>query len=364
MDLLGYFKRMFHKRSRIEVEILQGIDIEHMFTSPQVAEDIRNRVQEHIHMKKALLPQYEKNTNELTLVQKIDQLPREELAELETMAKLYSDTLIEKDASQRTLRNESNASKYLERYKDDIKDTIAQLKENEEMQSIIKNDLNILEGEKADIHYRNTRAQFALKFLKMFLIVMIFATAVAALILTTLFFIYNVDIFIPSVVIMVVVSFTVLWIYIFRRYLVHEVKRNQKLQKRQVELTNKTKIKYVNIQQYLDYGYNKYQVNSSEMLELRWENFQQHTINEARFKRISNSVATMMQDVDRLLSRNNIEGGAYVTDRMDYFSSRKGRKMLQNAIELERQDLKAAIDSADNDILVLSRLLEEIMDHD
>lgn len=362
MGLLAKLKKIFQKRSRIEVEILQGIDIEHMFTSPQVAQEIRTKVQENIAKQKGLLPTYEQTTNDLTLVQKIDQLPSEELSELETLTKLYSETLLEKDSFQRTLQNESSVPKYLEKYKDEIPRVITQLKEHEKRQNIIKNDLDILEGEKGDINFRDTRAKFAVSFLRTFLVFLIFAAAILALIFTTLFFVYHVNIFIPSIIIMVVFSFTVLWIFVFRRYLIHEIKKNQRLQKRQIELNNKTKIKYVNIQQFLDYEYKKYQVNSSEMLELRWENYQQHAKNEKRFKRISSNVATMMQDVDRLLKRNNIDGGSYVTDRIDYFTSKKGRKMLLNAIEIERHNIKASIDHTDNEILILSRLLEEIMD--
>ncbi|MBC7959635.1 MAG: hypothetical protein H7X94_07200 [Vallitaleaceae bacterium] len=354
--------KLFKKRSAIEVEVLKGIDLEHMFTSPKVAEDIRTKVQEVIQMRKDLLPKYEDATNELTLVQKIDHLPKDELTEIEALANLYAETLMEKDSYQKTLQNDASPVKYLEKYKDDIQATITQLEDHERRQAIIKNDLDILEGEKADLLYKSTRAYFALNFLKMLTIFIVLGSAIAALILTTLFFIYNINVFIPAIVIIVIASFIVLWIYIFRRYLIHDITKNQKLQKRQIELTNKIKIKFVHVQQFIDFSYKKYQVNSSEMLQLRWENYQRLAKTEARLKRISSNVATMMQDVDRILSRNNIDGGSYVTDHIDYFSSKKGRKMLQNAIEMEKQRIKDTLEQCDNDILVLSRLLEEIMD--
>lgn len=363
MKLWNRLKMIFSKRARVEEETFRGIDLEHMFTSPKVAEDIRARVQEIIDKKKNLMPQYEKATNELTLVQRIDQLPKEEINDLEVLATLYSETLMEKDTFQKVIQNQSTVPKYLEKYKNEIPKVIKQLKEHEKRQNMIKNDLNILEGEKGEINFRSTRSQFALNFLRLALIITLIASAIVALILTTMFFVYNSNVFIPSIITVVLILFIILWIFVFRRYLIYDLKKNAKLQKRLTELNNKTKIKYVNVQQFLDYEHKKYQVNSSEMLELRWENYQQHAKNEARFKRVSNNVSTMLQDINRLLIRNNINADTYVTDHIDYFTSKKGRTMLQNALEIERQDIKKAIDQCENDILVLSRLLEEIMDH-
>ena len=234
--------------------------------------------------------------------------------------------------------------------------------EHEKKLSVIKNDLYHLEGERAEIAYKNNRAIKALGFIKIMLLTTIVLTSLATLILTTLFFVYETDVFLPSLVVIVAVSFIGLWLFVFRRYLIFELKRNQKLQKREVELTNKIKIKFVNIQQFLDYAYKKYQVNSSEMLQIRWENYQKNSKNEARLKRISNNIASLIQDMDRLLMRNNMDGGTFVSDHIDYFTSKKGRKMLEAALELEKDDVKLSYDQCDNEIYILSKLLEQIMD--
>jgi hypothetical protein len=64
-----------------------------------------------------------------------------------------------------------------------------------------------------------------------------------------------------------------LWGFVFRRYCIHEIKKNQLLYERALKLINKVKIKFVHNQQLLEFQYKKYKVNSSEVLELRYENY-------------------------------------------------------------------------------------------
>lgn len=362
MNLFKKIKNAFTKRTRVEVEVLQGIDIEHMYTSPEVAETIRSRVQSAILRKQDLKPKYETLVNQLTIVQKIEDLPNDEIKELENIAKIYSETIMEKETFKDILVNQNTSGNYLEKYKDDIVIAIQQMEEHENKISIIKNDLYHLEGERADISYKNNRAIKALAFIKIALLTTIVLTSIATLILTTMFFVYRLDIFLPSITVIVSVSFIGLWLFSFRRYLIFELKKNQRLQKREVELTNKIKLKYVNVQQFLDYEYKKYQVNSSEMLQIRWENYQKNSKNEAKFKRISSNISSLTQDLDRLLMRNNIDNGAFVADHIDYFTSKKGIKMLEAALELEKDNVKLSYDQCENEIYVLSKLLEEIMD--
>lgn len=364
MNIFKKIKNAFAKKSHIEVEVLQGIDIEHLHSSPQVAETIRDRVQSAIHKKEQLTPKYEAVVEQLALVQKIEDIPKDDLKELENIAKIYSETILEKETFKNILKGQNTTGNYLEKYKDDIDTAIQQMEEHEENLSIIKNDLYHLEGEKAEISYKNNRALKALSFVKIMLITAICVTSIVTLILATLFFVYSTDVFVPSLIMIVSVSFVGLWLFVFRRYLIFELKKNQKLQKREVELTNKIKIKYVNVKQFLDYEYKKYQVNSSEMLKIRWENYQKNAKNEAKYKRISSNIASLIQDMDRLLTRNNIDGGTFVSDHIDYFTSKKGRKMLETALELEKDEIKLQFDQCENEIYILSKLLEQVMDRE
>lgn len=360
MNLFNKIKNLFIKKQNVEVEVLKGIDLENMHTSPEVAENIRTKVQDAISRKEEIKPRYEEIISKITFIQKIEDLPKEELIELENIAKLLSETVLEKETFQKLLKSEENDADYLEEYKDQIEKAIRLIEEHEKDLAIIKNDLSHLEGEKAEIAYQTKRAKTALSFIKTLLIITAFGASIVALILTTMFFVYGFDIFLPSLVAVIIIFALGLWIFIFRRYLIHELTKYQMLQKREVELTNKTKIKFVNVKQFLDYEYKKYQVNSSEMLKIRWENYQRHTKNEEKLKKISNDMSSLIQDLERILMRNNLDNQdecKFVIDRIDYFIAKKERKKLLNSLNQEKDDLKLEYDRCENEIRVLSKLL-------
>ncbi len=357
MKLIKLIKYFFKKRSSVEVEILKGIDIENLEVSPKAREEVKERIQEAVDNKEQSVLRLEIATARLTLLQKIGDIPQEELKELERIAKAYSQAEIERDSASDKVKNQNTIGNYLENYKDNIEAAVKNISEHEKKIAIIKNDLYHLEGERADILYRTSRANIALDFTKILLLITIILASITTLILSTMFFAYSIDVFVPALVVVVIVSMVALWIFAFRRYLVFEIKKNQKLINRAVELTNKVKIKYVNVQQFLDYEYKKYKINSSEMLELRWENYQKNKRNQARYKNISNNAATLKQELDRILIRNNIEEVEYITENIDYFSSEKAREKLFTTLKLERDLMKAKYAEYENEITILSKLM-------
>lgn len=360
MKFIEMIKKFFKKRSSVEVEILKGIDIDNLEDSPRIREEVRERIQEAVDKKEQSVLRLDIATRRLTLLQKIGEIPKEELTELEKIAKAYSEAEIERDSASEKVKNQNTIGNYLENYKENIEAAINNINEHEKRIAVIKNDLYHLEGERADILYRTNRANIALDFTKIILLITIILASIATLIISTMFFVYSIDVFIPALVVVVTVSMVALWIFAFRRYLIFEIKKNQKLINRAVELTNKVKIKYVNVQQFLDYEYKKYKINSSEMLELRWENYQKNKRNQARYKNVSNNAASFKQELDRILTRNNIEETEYITENIDYFSSDKARQKLFASLKLERDLMKAKYQEYENEITILSKLIEEI----
>lgn len=359
---MNLFKNIVNKiiKPKADTEILQGIDLENLNTSKEAYNTVRTKIQDAITKKEALKLRYEDAITRLTFIQKIDDLPKEELIELENIAQVLSETVLEKETFQELLESQDTDINYLEKYKDQIENAIKLIEEHERDLAIIKHDLSHLEGEKAEIEFQSNRIKKALSFVKIMLLITIFTGALTTLVLATMFFIYEFDVFLPSLITIIIIFALGLWIFTFRRYLVHESKKFQLLQKREVELTNKTKLKYVNIQQFLDYEYKKYQVNSSEMLKIRWDNYQSHTKNEAKYKKISNNMSSLIQALERILMRNNLDNqdeSKFVIDRIDYFISKKERKKLLNSLNQEKDDMKLEYDKCENEIGVLSKLL-------
>jgi hypothetical protein len=340
--------------------MLSGIDVEALLEDPNAKETVFKKLDEVKLNKGSVTPKYVVITDHLATVQKINDMPKKELIELESLSKLYSNTLIKKDYYKEQVNNENKEITYLSAYKDEIPRAIKNLKEHEDNQRLVKRDLDYLEGEKGDIYYRNNRFKKALIFIKYFLIGLAVVAAIAAFILVTMASIYNYDIFLPALIMIVILLFFGLWIYIFRRYVVHELKKNSLLQKRLVSLMNKTKIKYVNNQQFIDYEYEKYRVNSSEMLQLRWENFQNNEKNKNKFRKVSNNITTLVQDIEGIFPSSTGIDSEFVIEYIDYFISKKSRKTLQGNLEQEKKQLKEEIEKLDREEHMLSELLKKI----
>lgn len=201
---------------------------------------------------------------------------------------------------------------------------IEMMKGHEDNQRMVKQDLAYLESEKSELLYQSRRLKSAYSFIKSTFIVVALLTAVVAFVLSVMYFAYSVAILTWAMISMIaVIGGATVWIYVFRRYLVYEITKNQKLMKRAIELINKTKIKYINNQKVIDYQCGKYKVDSSEMLELRWENYTNRVMAEKQYKNISNSIAAMMTDIEDLLRKNGVEDNGFVLDYMDYFTSKK-----------------------------------------
>lgn len=353
----SFFEKIF-KGSQVEDSVLSGldIDIEQLYEDPEVAVEIQNRYIENIKRLEIIEPKYKQYIDYITILQRIDMLPSKVKSNLEKMCQIYSETLIRKSEFRSQIQeNEIGKSEYLEQYEDNMQDIVNMMKGHEDNQRLVKQDLAYLEAEKSELQYRSNRYKKALKFVKNAFIIVAVLTALAALILSTMIFVNREPVLTPAMVTMVAVIVATVWVYVFRRYLIYEINQNQKLMKRTVELTNKTKIKYINNQKVLEYQCRKYKVDSSEMLALRWENYRAKIMAKNQYRNISNSIAAMITDIEDLLSGNGVDDDGLVLDYLDYFVSKQGRKMLMGKL-LERRDaLKVEYEQTDkeNDVINL-----------
>lgn len=341
-----------------ESQMLSGIDInmERLYENPEEAIELQNRYMDNAKRLEIMKPKYRQYVDHVAMLERLEMLPGRVKNDLEKMCQIYSETLVQKSVYRDQISvDEDVVSDYLKEYEHQLDDVLLQMREYEENQRLVKQDLGYLEGEKTELAYQRSRLKGALTFVKTAFIVLAFGAAIAALVLSTMFFVNGRQILIPAMITMVTVIVGTVWVYVFRRYLVYEIEKNSKLNKRAVELTNKTKIKYINNQKLLDYQYKKYRVDSSEMLTLRWENYRAKVTAKNKYRNISNSIAAMITDIENLLKKNGIEDEGLVLDHLDYFVSKQGRKLLMAKLIERRDELKVDYERTEkeNDVLNL-----------
>lgn len=212
--------------------------------------------------------EYAQVTSYLKDIQLIDQAPLEEKTELYAAAHRIVELVRERQRLQRQKYKMTDAQKrMMENYEASVPDDIQKLKEYEDYQVKIKNDLrqlgsekNLLLADKRDI----IRRQSALKTIGKVLAIILLAVGAMML---ALLFLFHVDITVPFVA-------TVAFAFVIAVIILNEAKKNridmvitEKKCDRAVFLSNRVKIKYVNNVRTLDYMYHKYQVRNATELE-------------------------------------------------------------------------------------------------
>lgn len=358
----------FKSRNFIEEDVLVGIDIdlEGLYDDPNVAVEVQQRYMSAIKQIDLIRPKYKLVVEQITLLQRIEMLSSRAKQELEKLCLIYSETLVKKGEFREKIKTQkatTNRGAYLEQYEDNMEKIIEMMEGHEEHQRIVKQDLAYLESEKSELLYQNRRLKKAYTFVKSAFVVVALLTAIAAFVLSIMYFVNNLPILTPAMIAMVAVIGATVWVYVFRRYLRFELNKNQKLMKRAIELINKTKIKYINNQKVIDYQCGKYKVDSSEMLRLRWENYNNKVLAERQYVNISNSIAAMITDIEDLLHKNGINDNGFVLDYMDYFTSKKGRKILLQRLNEKKEELMITLKRTEKESQVLNLVLVNYKSH-
>ncbi|PKM55623.1 conserved protein of unknown function [Petrocella atlantisensis] len=366
LKLFDKIRLYLDKKNHIEESVVGGIDIDldQLYEDPEIAKSLQQRYIKTMDDIEKLKEKYKAIINEITAMQRIELMSGRGKAELEKLCKVYSETLVKKGEFKDKISGQGlRTVDYLEQYEDQMDKIIDMMKGHEKNQSMVKQDLAYLESEKSELLYQNSRLKNAYKFVKNAFITVAILTALAAFILTIFFFVNKKPILLEAMISMVAIIVATVWVYIFRRYLVYEISKNQKMMKRTIELTNKTKIKYINNQSVIDYQCKKYRIDSSEMLELRWENYKNRMHAERQYKNISNSIAAMMSDIEDLLEKNGINEVDFILDHMDYFATEKGRKMLLEKYIIKKEELYLNLQKAERESGMMNLVLTNYKSH-
>ncbi|MDF2486439.1 MAG: putative rane protein [Herbinix sp.] len=218
--------------------------------------------------------EYSAVTSYLTDMQKIDMIPEEQRLGLEEAARKIVNLSKERGKLQRKSSIISDRQfRLYESFEKQIPKELSVIREAEEYQAIIQQDIMHLEKERLALDEEQDEIISKQAFLKGISI----ATSVIVILLILLFALLSnyseANFTIPFLL-------TVLMGMVSALYVFMEARRNsggihlvQMKQNRQIMLMNKVKIKSVNNRNYLDYTFSKYMVQNFEQLKIAWEEY-------------------------------------------------------------------------------------------
>ena len=155
--------------------------------------------------------------------------------------------------------------------KDDAVEGMKKLKETEDYQQLIKQDLQRLEGEKQANLYRKHEAIVGRENLRGMTLICIFAVFACLFALLLLQFGFELEVKIGYIMTASVAAVTLTYLYLKYQEADKELASSSHTLNQIIILQNKVKIRYINNTNLLDYLYMKYDVNSAKSFEKQWE---------------------------------------------------------------------------------------------
>ena len=288
---------------------------------------------------------YQKVTDKLQDMEEIESLPNADRYEVRQRAK----RILEFEATEAKYKRPASKiseAKYreMEQMEDEIPSIIKKLRENEEYQTIVRRDMNLLEGEKAGLAYdRKENKKRAANAKSLFVV----CTVVAFLAYMVIVALRNMFYFDPKFPIVIVtgflaISFTA--IFVSYRDATDSILKLNKQINRAISLQNTAKIKYVNITNAIDYRYHKYGINSSHELEYTYEKYLEEK--EARHH-TENALAKLEQlrkELHQYITKYRIKEPAQFVYQPSILVNDEEMAAKRHELVIERQRLRKGMD--------------------
>lgn len=347
-------------RHGYEEELISGVDIEQIMKKPNREELLQEKIEKNKIQEKEAKSEYDKIMDEYICVDRISKFEKDMKKNLQKLCRKYSETLVQKEEADQKLSETKLKQEEMGTFVKDIPKAIKILQEHEENQQKVKRDLSILEGEKTELQYQFKNLQRALIFLKFFMIFLAIVAFLVGSFIAIAMMKYRQDVFKPTLIFIIIVFFLFLWIFVFRRYCIHELKKNQIMQERLIKLLNKTKIKYVRNQQVLDFEYEKYRVNDSMVLQMRYDNYMMAKAEIRNHDSIQSTLRALIGDVDRILARAQLDQTDFVLKNADYFATTKGINILLEQYASKKVELLREIKQSAYEKEVLEKAMASL----
>ena len=288
---------------------------------------------------------YQKVTDKLQDMEEIDALPSTEREVIRAAAKRILDFEAQEKKYRRPVSKISEAKyREIEQIEKELPEIIRKLKENEDYQTLVRRDMNLLEGEKAGLAFDRKENKRKLNSSKSSFVICVVVAFLSYMVIAALRNMFYFDVKFPIIVITGVLAICFTAIFVTYRDASDSVEKLSKQINRAISLQNTAKIKYVNITNAIDYRYNKYGINSSHELEYQYEKYLEEK--EARHH-TENAVIQLEQlrdELSRTVKKYRIKEPAQFVYQPSLLVYDEETAARRHELVIERQRLRKGMD--------------------
>jgi len=307
--------------------------------------------------------EYEIVTSYLTDIQKIDRmLPSDRQRVSDLADDIYQLTKERADYQERSRKISNAQYKIFAENEEQMQEIIQKMKGEEEYYSVVKSNLDRLEGEKGSLLYEketiDNRQMYVNWLAKVTFIWVIVIIGLLKFMEQT----RDIDIKAP---ILIVISIATLFV----SYMIFSIFRNKRRLanllpkiKRTIRLLNRAKIKYVNTKNALDYSCRKYRVHNSIELEYNWNQYLEELEEERKYRQNTGMLAEYANELVSILEKHNVEDPEIWVHQAIALINDKEMVEIRHSLNTRRQNIRQEIEARDE--LIKSNLdeLKELID--
>lgn len=304
------------------------------------------RIMERTNELKREKEEYDILTGYLNDTQIIDGLPENEKQQLmETATNILNISKTKDSYAKQSKRISDERISEFDTMKDEIPRAVQQLKSNEAYQSMVKHDMQHLDGEKSAWGYERTMITEQQSLFQKLLFAVFAVFLISAAVFTVLTMGYGMDLtLIGSVVEIVVVAIGFLF-YLLIQQNVKKLKTAEANLNRAITLSNQMKAKYVNITRAVDFAYEKYHVRSAYEFQYLWDEYL-HAVKEREgFERANEDLEYYNRVMIRQLRNYQLYDASIWPHQAEALADRKEMVEVKHHFLERRQNVRKRMDS-------------------
>ncbi len=292
--------------------------------------------------------EYQLVTSYLTDIQRLEELPesiKNDLVDTSRKIEMLDNN------RQTYLKSENLLS--MERYnkiaslEKSVPDTIRKLIDMEQQDTLLKNDMSYLEGEKEDLKFLHTEYAADISRTRRVIaaILALFLVVAGILLIVSVVTKKSVTIYCLGIGLFAMLSFVIAYV----RYLGFktDITENDAKLKRAVSLLNKVKVKFINNTNALDYIYEKYGINSSKELEYEWDLYNTMVRDSIKYTQANSDYRVYCDElVERLKKIGLVDPFVWVKQTMAIIDHREMVE-ITHGLNVRRQKIREKLASCE-----------------
>lgn len=283
MKIFDFFRKIFTSKSRRKaqegeweklVNARDAVDFEKEEERSRYVTDCLEQIAEASKELDMLQGEYGRVTAYLTDLEELEALPEQERENLEITAhKLQNMEREYEDFAQRKNRMDDALYYQMKTREAELEEGITKIRDAEQYGTLVKQDLQRLDGERHAYEYRKNELYGMMENLRGMAVIFLTALVICMLLLAILQFGFRMQTQIGYFIAVLAAALALTILAVKYMDADREMDRVLRDARRLVKLQNKVKIRYVNNKNLLDYYYIKYDVDSGKKLEKRYHQY-------------------------------------------------------------------------------------------